>query len=164
VMVSGSGHRLLSGDGLSTLRDRLLPLALVATPNLSEAAALLGREVCTVGEMRRAARDLRSMGPASVLVTGGHLEGPAIDVFYDGGSFTELASERIDSPHTHGTGCVLSAAIAAYLAGGEPVIEAVRKAKHFVTGAIRHGLQLGGGPGPVNPGWALSPPGPPSPP
>ncbi len=155
VLISTSGARLLAPEGIDALVNKLLPLALVVTPNLFEAGVLLDRPVTTIEEMRRAARDLHALGPAAVLVKGGHLSGPAVDVLYDGESVVELSSERIESPHTHGTGCVLSAAIAAYLTKGEGVLDAVSRAKQFVTGAIREGFALGSGPGPVNPGWNL---------
>jgi hydroxymethylpyrimidine/phosphomethylpyrimidine kinase len=159
VFVSKSRDRLLAEDAVGVLKERLFPAALVITPNLHEAGALLGREVSTLDEMKSAAKALKDFGPAFVLVKGGHLAGEAIDVLYDGVAIIELSAERIDSPHTHGTGCTLSAAIAAYLARGEPVVEAIGKAKSFITGAIRHGLAIGSGSGPVNPGWAISPGG-----
>lgn len=154
VLVSGSGDRLLTPDAVEVLISRLFPLALVVTPNLPEAEALLGREVTSLADMRQAAQALREMGPDHVLVKGGHLEGPATDVLFDGGDFVEISSERLQGA-THGTGCALSAAITAYLARGESVEGAVRRAKEFVTGAIRHRLPIGRGDRPVNPGWAL---------
>ncbi|MGH2708567.1 MAG: bifunctional hydroxymethylpyrimidine kinase/phosphomethylpyrimidine kinase [Actinomycetota bacterium] len=156
VLVSTGGTRLLAPEGIGALLNKLLPLAMVVTPNLFEAGILLDREVATIEQMRRAARDLHARGPASVLVKGGHLPGPAVDILYDGESLVELSSERIETPHTHGTGCVLSAAIAAHLARGDTVIDAVSRAKGFVTEAIRGGFPLGSGPGPVNPGWNLA--------
>jgi hydroxymethylpyrimidine kinase/phosphomethylpyrimidine kinase len=101
--------------------------------------------------MRQAARRIHGMGPRYVVVKGGHLQGRAIDLLFDGNVFTELDAERIDTPHTHGTGCVFSAAIAAHLAKGNPVPEAVAAAKRFVTAAIRHGFPLGKGYGPTDP-------------
>lgn len=151
VLSSKDGHRLLSEKALGTLRERLFSLALIVTPNLAEATALTGREVGTLDDMREAAKALRETGAAHVLVTGGHLEGRAIDVLFDGVSWTEFSADRIDTKKTHGTGCVHSAAIAAYLARGERLVEAVGKAKSFTTAAIRGGLDLGGGWGPVNP-------------
>jgi hydroxymethylpyrimidine/phosphomethylpyrimidine kinase len=107
--------------------------------------------------MRDAARALHDLGPASVLVKGGHLGGDrAVDVFFDGGAVVELASPRVDTGDTHGTGCTLASAIAAHLARGRDLTAAVRLAKDFVGEAIRHGLRLGRGHGPVNPGWALA--------
>lgn len=153
VFVSKNRDRLLAPDAVEALINKLFPLALVITPNLFEAGALIEREVDSLPKMREAAMALHELGPSYVLVKGGHLEGEATDVLFDGESFLELSQERIDSQNTHGTGCTLSAAAAAYLARGEPVVEAVRKAKEFTTGAIRRGLAIGRGYGPVNPGW-----------
>jgi hydroxymethylpyrimidine/phosphomethylpyrimidine kinase len=153
VFVSKNRDLLLAPDAVDTLVTKLFPLAVVITPNLYEAGALLEREVDSLESMREAAKALHEMGPGFVLVKGGHLPGDAIDILYDGTSFIELSEPRIDSKHTHGTGCTLSAATAAYLARGESVVEAIRKAKVFVTGAIRRGLAIGAGYGPVNPGW-----------
>jgi hydroxymethylpyrimidine/phosphomethylpyrimidine kinase len=153
VFISKNKDRLLGADAVDALVNKLFPVALVITPNLYEVGALLEREVSTLEDMREAARELHEMGPRYVLVKGGHLEGAATDVLFDGESFMEVPGERIDSPHKHGTGCTLSAAMAAYLARGETLPDAVYKAKEFVTGAIRYGLAIGGGYGPVNPGW-----------
>jgi len=155
VSVSKSGARLLTVGAVETLRDRLIPLAAVVTPNLHEAEALLGGSVRTIDDMRAAARALHGLGPRFVLVKGGHrsLEGEAIDVGYDGTRFVELRGPRYDTGDTHGTGCALAAAIAARLAVGDEATDAVRFAKGFVAGAIRRALRLGAGHGPVNPGW-----------
>lgn len=154
VFVSKNRDRLLAPDAVDSLVTKLLPLALVITPNLFEAGALLEREVNSLESMREAARDLHEMGPNFVLVKGGHLDGEdATDILYNGTSFIEISEPRIDSKHTHGTGCTLAAAITAYLARGNPVVEAIGKAKVFVTGAIRRGLAIGSGYGPVNAGW-----------
>jgi hydroxymethylpyrimidine/phosphomethylpyrimidine kinase len=154
VFVSKNKDRLLSQDAVDALRDELFPLATVITPNLDEASSLAGREVRGVEEMKEAAKALHATGAAHVLVKGGDLgEGPAVDVLYDGTSMVELSAERVVGKNTHGTGCALSAAIAAHLAMGVPVVDAVGKAKSFVTGAIRRGLAIGGGYGPVNPAW-----------
>lgn len=160
VLAATTGRPLLEPPALAALVQDLLPLASVVTPNLAEAGALLGRTVASLADMRVAARDLRDLGPAAVLVTGGHLEGEPVDVFYDGTEVAELAGGRLEGGRTHGSGCTLSAAIAAYLARGEPLPGAVRQAKVFVTEAIRTGLRLGRGEGPVNPGAAVrTPPG-----
>lgn len=153
VFVSKSGHALLSKDSVRALKTELLPECLVLTPNLHEAAALTGTDVGGLSQMKNAAEKLRRMGPQYVLVKGGHRSEGATDVLFDGESFTEISSERIDSVNTHGTGCTLSAAIAAYLAKGASVEEAVRGAKAYITGAIHHGLELGKGHGPTNHGW-----------
>ncbi|MBW3591478.1 MAG: bifunctional hydroxymethylpyrimidine kinase/phosphomethylpyrimidine kinase [Actinobacteria bacterium] len=142
VFLSKSGHALLSGDSVEALKTQLLPRCLLVTPNLHEAAALTGTDVGDLNQMRKAARMLHQMGPRHVLVKGGHLSERATDILSDGESLVEISSERIDSKNTHGTGCTLAAAIAAYLAKGISVEEAVRGAKAYVTGAIRYGLEL----------------------
>jgi hydroxymethylpyrimidine/phosphomethylpyrimidine kinase len=128
-----------------------LPLATVVTPNLHEASSLVGREIRSLEAMREAAREIHGFGPAHVVVKGGHLEGPPVDLLFDGRTFVELAAERVDTRHTHGTGCIFASAIAAFLARGLAVPEAVARAKEFVTAAIRGGLALGRGHGPADP-------------
>jgi hydroxymethylpyrimidine/phosphomethylpyrimidine kinase len=131
-------------------------LASVITPNLHEAAAFLGREVKTLDEAEAAAHDLAALGPRAVLVKGGHLEDrpdDSIDVLFVDGDVVHISGPRFDTEDTHGTGCALSAAIAARLAHGDDLQAAVRYAKDFVAGAIEHGLRVGKGYGPVNPGW-----------
>jgi hydroxymethylpyrimidine/phosphomethylpyrimidine kinase len=151
VMVSTSGAALLDPDARSAFRKELLPLALLITPNLHEAEALTGKQVRSVEDMEEAALQIHGMGARNVLVKGGHLEGDATDVFFDGMEFLQLPCERIASRHTHGTGCVLSAAITGYLALGNSLVDAVGDGKRFVTAAIRHGLELGSGTGPCDP-------------
>jgi hydroxymethylpyrimidine/phosphomethylpyrimidine kinase len=155
VFVSKHGHPLLHGDAIAALRGLVLPLAAVVTPNLPEAAALTGSEVSTRDDMRRAADAILEDGPRAVLVKGGHLGGDRADdlLVERDGATTWLPAERIDTPNTHGTGCTLSAAIAAHLARGATLDEAVLLGKRFVTEAIRHSLGIGHGVGPVNPGW-----------
>lgn len=155
VMVASSGARLLSEDSVEALRARLLPIALVLTPNLPEAAVLLGEEVARdEAAMERQARKLLSLGPRSVLLKGGHGSGPdSVDLFVrEGGETIRLASPRIDTRNTHGTGCTLSSAIAAGLAHGRPLVEAVRDAKAYVAAALAAGgeLTVGHGHGPVH--------------
>jgi len=150
VMVAKGGHRLLKPEAERAYLERLLPLATLVTPNIPEAEALLGEPIADIGAMRAAAARLRARGARAALVKGGHLEGDAVDVFDDGTQVLELRAERIDTPHTHGTGCTLSAAIAARLALGAPLVEAVRGAKAYVTEAIRHGYAMGHGHGPVD--------------
>ncbi len=159
VAVSTSGHSLLDGGGIETIAEMLFPLALVITPNLEEASLLLRREIASVEEMKRAAVLLGDMGPACVLLKGGHLEGSpeAVDVFFDGSEPVILASPRIDTANTHGTGCVLSAAVAAYLARGDAPLRAASKAKKDVTRALRRSLDMGRGRGPVHPALAPAP-------
>lgn len=151
VMMSTSGAPLLEPDAQLVFRRELLPLALLITPNLDEARALTGRPVRTIEDMEEAALHIHNIGAQNVLVKGGHLAGDSTDVFFDGKEFFHLHSERIDNRHTHGTGCVLSAAITAYLALGKPIEDAVRNGKQFVTEAIRRGLALGKGKGPCDP-------------
>ena len=163
VSVSKHGDRLLAEDALEAVRSLLLPLAEVVTPNLHEAASLTGAgDVTTIDDMKEAARAIHARGPRSVLVKGGHLEGggpggdaESIDLYFDGEEFSELTSERFDTRDTHGTGCALSAAIAARLAHGDSTIDALRAAKRFISGAIERSLRIGKGYGPVNPGWEL---------
>ena len=160
VFVSKHGHRLLEEDAVAALRDRILPLATLVTPNLPEAAGLAGFEVTSRDLMEDAAEVIRAIGPTAVLVKGGHLEGSAAaeDLFFDGDRMEWLSAERIDTPNTHGTGCTLSSSIAAYLARGEDLLDAVRAGKAFVTEAIRSASPLGGGIGPVDHLWGIKPP------
>lgn len=156
VFVSKHRDRLLAEEAVDALKTRLLPLARIITPNLFEAGSLLGREVETLDDMKRAAEDLLAFGPGAVLVKGGHLPGTdAVDVLFDGDGTEEISGPRYDTEDTHGTGCALSAAITARLAHGDELNEAVRFAKSFVSGAIEHSLRLGKGYGPVNPAWNL---------
>jgi hydroxymethylpyrimidine/phosphomethylpyrimidine kinase len=155
VMVAKGGDSLLDADAVRAYVEALIPAATVITPNLPEAAALLGRTVGTLEEMRAAARDLKAMGPGAVVVKGGHLEGDAVDVFFDGRDTEELSVPRIPTANTHGTGCTFAAAIAARLGRGEGLLAAVRGAKEFVTEAIRASYQVGSGPGPVDPWRAV---------
>ena len=147
VMASTGGAPLLAGDAARAYWDHLLPLATLVTPNLPEAEALLGRRIETPAEIREAAEQLVARGVRAVVVKGGHRTGDAIDVFFDGREIVELAAPRVDTPHTHGTGCAFSAAIAARLARGEALLAAVRAAKIFVTAAIERGYAVGQGRG-----------------
>ena len=162
VAVTTTGAPLLTSEGLATLREVLLPAADLVTPNLAEAAALAGwpdppldrKAVLEVGEA------VLALGPAAVLVTGGHLPGPeALDLLLrrDGPGPQWLTGPRLEQPHTHGTGCVLSAAITARLARGEDLVQAVEGAKLFVTAAIAAGVELGAGVGAVNPSGSSPP-------
>lgn len=151
VMVAKSGAPLLRPEAREALRRVLLPLALVVTPNLHEAAALVDRKVETLREMEDAAHALHALGPRYVVVKGGHLAGAAIDLVFDGSRVVRLEAARIETRHTHGTGCVFSAAITAGLARRIEILQAIRDAKAFVTAAIREALPLGSGHGPANP-------------
>ena len=156
VFVSKHRDKLLADDAVDALKGRLLPLATVITPNLFETSALVGRDVDTLDDMKRAAEQLQGLGPRAVLVKGGHLPGErAIDVLHDGDQVLELDGPRFDTDDTHGTGCAISAAITARLAHGDDLMSAVRFAKEFISGAIERSLRLGKGYGPVNPGWRL---------
>ncbi|HZD18069.1 MAG TPA: bifunctional hydroxymethylpyrimidine kinase/phosphomethylpyrimidine kinase [Actinomycetota bacterium] len=159
VFLSKHGHALLAEDAVDELRERILPLATLVTPNLPEAGGLAGFEVTSRDLMEDAAEAIAAMGPRAVLVKGGHLEGSAgaDDVLFDGQAMTWIDGERIATVHTHGTGCVLSSAIAAHLARGEALVDAVGLGKAFVTEAIRHALALGRGIGPVDPLWGIPP-------
>jgi hydroxymethylpyrimidine/phosphomethylpyrimidine kinase len=152
VLVATSGDLLLREDALVFIRDQLLPLATIVTPNLAEAEALLGRPVRSLAAMREAARALQALGSQSVVVKGGHLPetDDAVDVFYDGTDFVEVRGPRFHTPHTHGTGCTYASAIAAGLALGLSVPSALGKAKVLITEAIRHALPIGAGSGPAN--------------
>ena len=159
VFVSKHGDTLLADDAVEALRTRLLPLARIVTPNLPEASALVGFDVHDRDAMVRCASELLACGVAAVLVKGGHLSGGASpDCLLVAGASDAvwLEGRRIEGRHTHGTGCVLSAAITAELARGRTPEEACRTAKRFVEGAIAGGLELGTGVGPVNPGWGRS--------
>jgi hydroxymethylpyrimidine kinase/phosphomethylpyrimidine kinase len=151
VMVSKSGAPLLRKDAQDALIKRLIPFALVVTPNLWEASVLAGFKVNSMEGMRKAAHRIHELGAKYVVVKGGHLKGMAIDLLYDGEKFDEMKGPRIETKHTHGTGCTFASAIATLLARGDTVPEAVRKAKTFVTMAIQSSLNLGKGTGPTNP-------------
>jgi len=149
VMISKSRASLLDNDAIAVLRGRLLGLAVVVTPNIPEAEALTGRTVSSLAEMREAAVALIEMGAKNAVIKGGHLQGPATDLLFDGRDFIELNADRIDSRHTHGTGCTFSSAIAARLALGDELEPAVRAAKAYVTRAIAQAPGLGAGHGPL---------------
>jgi hydroxymethylpyrimidine/phosphomethylpyrimidine kinase len=155
VMVAKGGAKLLRDDAIDTLRARLLPLATIITPNLPEAEVILGRSIKSMADRRDAARALVALGPRAAVVKGGHAEGDATDVFWDGVEMLELQAQRVLTTNTHGSGCVFSAAIAAGLAKGLDPLEAVRQAKRFITLAIEHSLEIGKGHGPVNPVFGL---------
>lgn len=155
VFVSKHGDTLLADDAVQALLDDLLPLATVVTPNLPEASRLVGVEVADREGMVLAAERLAATGVQVVMVKGGHLEGDrSPDLVHAGGRAIWLEGPRLPGRHTHGTGCTLSAAIAAELARGMDPVDACVAAKRFVERAITAGLPLGSGVGPVNPGWA----------
>jgi hydroxymethylpyrimidine/phosphomethylpyrimidine kinase len=147
VMMAKSGDSLLYPDAREALIGRILPLALVVTPNLPEAEVLAGMPVETRADMEEAARRIHALGPRYVLVKGGHLKGEALDVLWSGREFTAFSTPRVESPNTHGTGCTFSAAITAGLSRGQALGDAIRDAKAYVTKAIRLGFTLGRGVG-----------------
>jgi hydroxymethylpyrimidine/phosphomethylpyrimidine kinase len=155
VAVSKHGDSLLADGTLDAVRDRLLPLATVVTPNLYEAELLTGLHIEDEDQMLRAAHMIAAMGPQCVLMKGGHLAGSPVDLLLDGDRVVRFGGQRIDSVHTHGTGCTLASAIASRLAIGDDMQAAVRAAKEYVTGAINAGFPLGAGIGPVDHGWRL---------
>jgi hydroxymethylpyrimidine/phosphomethylpyrimidine kinase len=155
VMVAKGGDLLLKTEAIQALREQLIPLAEVVTPNAHEAEALTGIQVASLADMQQAAEAIHKLGAANVVVKGGHVEafaGESVDVLFDGTDFTLLRAERIDSVNTHGTGCTFASAIAAELAKGSSVREASETAKRYVTDAIRGAAdwKLGKGHGPLN--------------
>jgi hydroxymethylpyrimidine/phosphomethylpyrimidine kinase len=152
VIVSKHGASLLETGALESLRTFLLPHVFLLTPNLEEASALTGAQVDDLAGMRQAAENLVRLGPRAVLVKGGHLRGEATDVLYHHGEWTEFTSPRIETRHTHGTGCTFSAAITASLASGYDLPESVRRGKRYITEAIRNNPGLGSGSGPLEHG------------
>ena len=157
VSVSKHGDPLLAPDAVAALRELLFPLARLVTPNLTEAALLSGERVDDLPGMRRAAEKLLSFGAGAVLVKGGHLAGPPVDLLWDGDTERRFTGPRLDNRHTHGTGCTLASAIASYLALGMPLRTAIHEAKFYLTAAIAHGFPLGAGIGPVDHGWEHRP-------
>ncbi len=152
VMISTSGYALLDPAAVETVRTRLLPLARVCTPNRMEAEALSGLTIGSIEEARAAAARIQELGPRAVLIKGGHLRADeAVDLLLDGDRWETFSAPLLETRTTHGTGCVLSAALATRLALGESLAQAVAVAKRFVTEAIAHGLPLGAGHGPTDP-------------
>lgn len=159
VMQSKSGHALLKPDAVDALRTELIPLALVITPNIHEAQHLSGMEIKSLADARQAAKILHKLGCRNVLIKGGHLLAErGTDLLYDGRFFNIYKGDFIDTPHTHGTGCTFASAIAAQVARGNTLPEAVRAAKVYVTEAIRHALAIGHGKGPTNHFYFLTQP------
>ena len=150
VMVAKSGDHLLRTEAKEALITKLLPLAYVITPNTEEAKVLTGINIKSIQDMKRAARKIVDWGIKNVVIKGGHLTGNALDLFYNGKEFIEYSSERIKTKNTHGTGCTFSAAIAAELAKGNNLKDAIRTAKDYITTAIRYSLDIGKGHGPTH--------------
>lgn len=150
VMVAKSGDPLLREDAVEAVRSFLVPLAAVVTPNIPEAESLTGMTIETDADVREAAERIIQMGARSVVVKGGHREGPAADLLYDGVRFQEFSAPRIDTVNTHGTGCTFASAVAAGLAQRKTVEDSVAQAKEYVTEAIRSSFPIGSGHGPLN--------------
>jgi len=156
VMVAKGGDRLLRDDAVAAMKTHLFRLAEVLTPNIPEAEALTGMRIASVDDMLAAARRIREMGPRVVIVKGGHAAShESVDVVCLPHAEFELRGPRIATVHTHGTGCTFASAIAAYLALGRPLEEAIREARSYLEGAIRHAPGLGAGEGPLNHFWRL---------
>lgn len=155
VMVTTSGDHLIAEDAQQFLCEHLLPLTTLVTPNIPEAEVITGDTIETEADMKTAAKKIVTQnGAQAVLVTGGHLiQEQSVDILYDGETFSEFPTKRIETENTHGTGCTLSAAITAYLSQGQSLQTAVKKAKQYITSAITHSLNLGQGSGPTN-HWA----------
>jgi hydroxymethylpyrimidine/phosphomethylpyrimidine kinase len=154
VMVSKSGARLLDDDAVHAVRRSLVPMARVVTPNVPEAEVLTGMTIRTRDDMSEAARRLAAMGPAAVLLKGGHLDDPEmVDILFEGGTVHVFTGPRIAGPYTHGTGCTLAAAVAAGLARGIDLVSAVETARDYVAGAMRHGIDVGRGHRPLGHFW-----------
>jgi hydroxymethylpyrimidine/phosphomethylpyrimidine kinase len=150
VMISKSGFHLLNPEAIKTLVEKMLPLATLLTPNIPEAEIIAAMTIQNLKDMERAAARIVEMGPQNVLLKGGHLPDQATDILFDGKEYHYFQAVRIHTPNTHGTGCTLAAAIAANLAKGLPVSEAVGHAKEYLTAAIAHSLAIGQGVGPVH--------------
>lgn len=154
VMISKSGASLLQEQAVAALKTKLLPRAFLITPNLPEAETLLGRKITSLDDMRVAARDLASFGSRAVLLKGGHMPSPTItDILWDGTQLHEWQNPRLDTRHTHGTGCTLASAISSFIAQKAKLREAIEKARAYVQGALLHAPGLGTGNGPLNHMW-----------
>lgn len=150
VMVSKSGVPLLQPNAVDSLKKDLLPHASIVTPNIPEAQILANMDITTDDDLREAAKRIAALGPGIVIMKGGHLAGPAVDLVYDGTDFLPIEGDRIDTRNTHGTGCTFSAAITAMLAHGQPPLEAIRLAKRYLEAALINSYPIGEGHSPVN--------------
>ncbi|WP_456430705.1 bifunctional hydroxymethylpyrimidine kinase/phosphomethylpyrimidine kinase [Thermosulfuriphilus sp.] len=151
VLVAKGGARLLAKEAEKILKKEILPLATVITPNIPEAEALVGSKIRSPAEMAEAARKIKKKGPQAVIIKGGHLEEDPVDILFDGAEIFELPGRRLPGPIGHGTGCTFSAALTVYLARGNSLFEAARKAKEFVTMALKASPQIGHGVAPTDP-------------
>ena len=150
VMISTSGSKLLSDNAIETLITQLFPAADVITPNIPEAESLCGFEIENSNDMIKAAEKISKLLSGSILIKGGHLLDSADDLLYTDGKITWFKTEKISNPNTHGTGCTLSSAIACNLAAGYSLEQSIKNAKDYITGALKAGLDLGKGSGPLN--------------
>ena len=155
VMVSTSGYDLLNKNAKQVFLEKLVPMATILTPNIPEAEVIADVRITTLADMEKAGAIISRLGPTSVLIKGGHLKEEATDILFNQEKVEYFTSPRIQTKHTHGTGCTLSSAIAAFLAQGYSVSEAVKKAKKYVTVAIEHSLDIGQGKGPTHHFYAL---------
>lgn len=156
VMIAKGGDRLLEEDAVRTIRAELLPRSHVVTPNIPEAAVLSHMPIASLDDMHRAARAIRGLGPRTVIVKGGHLDGPrSVDVVASADGEYEVSRPRVATRSTHGTGCTFSSAIAANLATGLDDRQAIERARDYLDGAIRHAPQLGKGHGPLQHMWRV---------
>ena len=150
VMIAASGGKLLEDDAVEAIKAVLFPVADIVTPNVPEAEALCGIEIGNTNDMRAAAQKIAAFYKGAILIKGGHLSCTASDLLYTKGEGILIKGKRIDNPNNHGTGCTLSSAIACNLASGYGIEESVRKAKKYISGALKAGLNLGNGSGPLN--------------
>ncbi len=150
VMIAKGGCALMAPAAWDTLKEEIIPLSFLLTPNIPEAEKITGIDINTIPDMQRAAQTIHEMGAENVLIKGGHLQGNAVDILFDGKEFASFSSERIDTKNTHGTGCTLSSAITANLANGMDLHKAVEEAKKYITMAIKYSLNIGKGHGPLN--------------
>lgn len=155
VMVSTSGSRLLQDSALNALKNELIPLSCIITPNIPEAEVLTGMKIGSREDMMRAVQDIRKWYQGAILIKGGHFQDKADDLLYVDNQFIWLECEHINNPNTHGTGCTLSSAIASHLALGYDLITSVKKSKEYISGALKANLDLGKGSGPLNHCWNL---------
>lgn len=150
VMVSKSGAPLLQPDAVISMKKDLFPFASIVTPNVPEAEVLANMQITSQDDAREAARIIHNLGPKVVIIKGGHMEGPAIDLVYNGEEFIPIEGDRIDTKNTHGTGCTFSAAIAAFLAMGIDTLQSIHLAKRYIQNALMHSYAIGEGHSPVN--------------
>lgn len=150
VMISKSGFKLLKDEAVDCLIKYLLPICTLITPNIHEASLLSKIDIKCIEDMKTACKSIYDLGVGNVLIKGGHLEGEAVDILFNGKEYFEFKGERVNTKNTHGTGCTLSSAIAANLALGLDIVEAVSKSKDYIQKAIEHSFSIGKGVGPVN--------------